>query len=198
MSKNEERYLLQALEFEGALRACLYRYTRQESEVEDLLQETYARLLAAGVAGAPEVRTIRAFALDIARDVATGWLRQRPGDPVEVDPDLEAVEVGEPGEPVEEILRRRQALARLVGAIQRLPERCRRVLTLRKVYGYSPAQIASRLDLPLAAVGEDLTLAARRCAQVIFDPPPPPSEQPPVRGWLGRFRLRPRVHEPGG
>ena len=194
MSKNEERYLLQALEFEGALRACLYRYTRQESEVEDLLQETYARLLAAA-SDDPEVRTVRAFSLDIARDVATGWLRQGPGEPVRLDPDLEAVEVGEPDQPVEEIIRRRQGLSRLVGAIQRLPERCRRVLTLRKVYGYSPTQIASRLDLPLEAVGEDLRLAARRCSQVVFDPAPPP---PPRRGLLGRLRHRPRAHEQGG
>jgi len=191
VSKNEERYLLQALEFEGALRACLYRYTSQESEVEDLLQETYARLLAAATED-PEVRAVREFSLGIARNVAAGWLRQGPGKSVRLDPDLEAMEVGEPDQPVEEIIRRRQALARLVGAIQRLPERCRRVLTLRKVYGYSAAQIASRLGLPLEAIGEDLRIAARRCAQVVFDPPPP------RRGLLGRLRLRPRAHEQGG
>ena len=46
--KDEERYLVQALEFESVLRACLYRYARNASDVEELLQETYARLLTAG------------------------------------------------------------------------------------------------------------------------------------------------------
>src|SRR5215470_16544673 len=45
LSKNDERYLLQALEIEGVLRACLYRYTRNNSDVDELLQEVYARLL---------------------------------------------------------------------------------------------------------------------------------------------------------
>ena len=48
MSRNDERYLLQALEFEGVLRACLYRYTRNNSDVDELLQEVYARLLIGG------------------------------------------------------------------------------------------------------------------------------------------------------
>ena len=45
MAKDQERYLVQALEFESVLRACLYRYARNNSDVEELLQETYARLL---------------------------------------------------------------------------------------------------------------------------------------------------------
>ena len=56
MSRNDERYLLQALEFEGVLRACLYRYTRNNSDVDELLQEVYARLLTAGASDDPEVR----------------------------------------------------------------------------------------------------------------------------------------------
>jgi hypothetical protein len=36
LSKNDERYLLQALEIENVLRACLYRYTRNNSDVDEL------------------------------------------------------------------------------------------------------------------------------------------------------------------
>ena len=71
LSRNDERYLLQALEFEGVLRACLYRYTRNNSDVDELLQEVYARLLVAGSSNDPEVRSVRAFALTIARNVAS-------------------------------------------------------------------------------------------------------------------------------
>ncbi|HEY3784276.1 MAG TPA: RNA polymerase sigma factor [Steroidobacteraceae bacterium] len=194
MSKDEERYLLQALEFEGALRAFLHRYTSEEPDVEDLLQETYARLLAAASADAPEVRSIRTFSLGIARGVADEWLRQRQREPVGVDPQLEAVELGEPGKPIEEIVRRRQELGRLVTAVQGLPRRCRRVFTLRKVYGYSLAQITSRLELPAQIVAEDLTQAARHCAQVVFGP----RTLAQRRTWLDRFRLRLRAHERSG
>ena len=42
---------------------------------------------------------------------------------------------------------------------------CRQVFTLRKVYGYSGTEIASRLGIPEHAVEEHLIQAARRCAQ---------------------------------
>ena len=47
MSGAVDRYLVASLEFEGVLRACLYRYARNAADVDELLQETYAHLLAA-------------------------------------------------------------------------------------------------------------------------------------------------------
>lgn len=194
VSKNEERYLLQALEFEGALRAYLHRYAGAQSDVEDLLQETYARLLVAATADPSEVRSIRTLALGIARAVAEEWLQQTQGNPVRGHPELATGELDDPDGQVEEIVRRRQELARLVTSIQGLPGRCRQVLTLRKVYGYSPAQIASRLDIPAQSVAADLTQAVRRCAEAIFGP----RTIPPPRTWLDRFRIRSRAHEQSG
>jgi DNA-directed RNA polymerase specialized sigma24 family protein len=50
-----------------------------------------------------------------------------------------------------------------------LPAECRQVFTLRKVYGYSGREIASRLGIPEHAVEEHLIQAARRCAQAAPD-----------------------------
>ena len=193
MSKNEERYLLRALEFENVLRACLYRYTRNSSDVEELLQETYARLLVAAASDEPEVRSVRGFALTIARNVAFDWLRHRQVVPIELVADMEALEILDENEQVEEIVNHHQELAMLVKAIQELPERCRQVFTLRKVYGYSQKEIAARLGISENTVEQHLTRAARLCAQALFD-------QPVVTGpsrLLDRFRGRKRVHVPG-
>ena len=46
-----------------------------------------------------------------------------------------------------------------------LPAVCRRVFTLRKVYGYSGKEIATRLGIPDEAAEELLIQAARVCAQ---------------------------------
>src|ERR1700730_5615739 len=171
LSKNDERYLLQALEIESVLRACLYRYTRNNSDVDELLQEVYARLLVSGSSEEPEVRSVRAFALTIARNVAFDWLRHRQVVPIELVADLEALEVLDEGEQIEEIVNSHQELAMLVKAIQGLPDRCRQVFTLRKVYGYSQKEIALRLNISENTVEQHLTKAARRCAHALFDQP---------------------------
>ena len=64
-----------------------------------------------------------------------------------------------------------QELAVLVKAIQGLPDRCRQVFALRKVYGYSQKEIALRLNISENTVEQHLTKAARRCAQALFDQP---------------------------
>ena len=171
MSKNDERYLLQALEIEGVLRACLYRYTRNNSDVDELLQEVYARLLVSGSSEEPEVRSVRAFALTIARNVAFDWLRHRQVVPIELVADLEALEVLDEGEQIEEIVNSHQELAMLVRAIQGLPDRCRQVFTLRKVYGYSQKEIALRLNISENTVEQHLAKGMRLCSAALADSP---------------------------
>jgi RNA polymerase sigma-70 factor (ECF subfamily) len=56
-------------------------------------------------------------------------------------------------------------LVRVAQLARALPAECRRVFTLRKVYGYSGKEIATRLGIPEEAVEELLIQAARVCAQ---------------------------------
>ncbi len=60
-------------------------------------------------------------------------------------------------------------LARVAELARGLPVECRQVFTLRKVYGYSGREIASRLGIPEHAVEEHLIQAARHCAQAASD-----------------------------
>ena len=60
-------------------------------------------------------------------------------------------------------------LAHVAEFVRGLPAECRQVFTLRKVYGYSGKEIASRLGIPEHAVEEHLIQAARRCAQAAPD-----------------------------
>jgi RNA polymerase sigma-70 factor (ECF subfamily) len=171
LAREKERYLAQALEFEGVLRACLYRYTRNASDVDELLQDTYARLLVAATSGEPEVRSVRAYSLTIARNVAFDWLRRKQVVPIELVADMEALNVLNEGAQVEEIVNGHQELAMVVEAIQDLPLRCRQVFTLRKIYGYSQKEIATKLHISENTVEQHLTKAARRCAEALFDRP---------------------------
>jgi len=186
VAKNEERYLVQALEFESVLRACLYRYTRNSSDVEELLQETYARLLTAGASDEPEVRSVRAFSLTVARNVAFDWLRHKQVVPIELVADMEAMDILDERDQIDAIVNSHQELMMLVKAVQELPERCRQVFTLRKVYGYSQKEIAARMNISENTVEQQLVKAARHCAQALFDQPVAERQAP----FFERFRRR--------
>jgi RNA polymerase sigma factor (sigma-70 family) len=172
MNRMEDRYLVASLEYEGVLRACLHRYVRNAADVDELLQETYAHLLAAGAAkDREEIRSIRAFALTVARNVALSWLRHRQVVPIELVADLEALELLDERDQVEEIVNSHQELALLTAAVAQLPERCRQVFTLRKVYGLSQKEIAAALKISENTVEQHLAKGVRLCSAALAGSP---------------------------
>jgi RNA polymerase sigma-70 factor (ECF subfamily) len=187
MSSTADRYLIASLEFEGVLRACLHRYTRNFADVDELLQETYAHLLAAGAAqGREEIRSIRAFALTVARNVALSWLRHRQVVPIELVADLEALELLDERSQVDEIVNTHQELALLTHAVARLPNRCRQVFTLRKVYGLSQKEIAAELSISENTVEQHLAKGMRLCSAALANSPLAERRSP----WFDRSRRR--------
>jgi RNA polymerase sigma factor (sigma-70 family) len=187
MDPADDRYLVASLEFEGVLRACLHRYARNSADVDELLQETYAHLLAAGAArGREEIRSIRAFALTVARNVALSWLRHRQVVPIELVADLESLELLDERGLVEEIVNSHQELELLSAAVGRLPKRCRQVFTLRKVYGLSQKEIAAELKISENTVEQHLAKGMRLCSAALAGSPLAERRSP----WFDRSRRR--------
>ena len=167
MGSPGDRYLLEALESEGLLRACLFRYVRNTADVDELLQETYARLLTAAPESG-EIRSVRALALTIARNVALDHLRHRDVVPIELVSDLASLDVLDERAQVDEIVNAHQELKLLAEVVAGLPARCRQVFTLRRVYGLTQREIAKHLGIAEATVEQQLVRAVRRCAQTLF------------------------------
>jgi len=187
MSRVEDRYLVASLPFEGVLRACLHRYANNFADVDELLQETYTHLLAAGaVSGREEIRSIRAFALTVARNVALSWLRHRQVVPIELVADIETLEMLDESGQVDDIVNSHQELALLTRAVARLPARCRQVFTLRKVYGLSQKEIASELGISENTVEQHLAKGMRLCSAALANSPMADRRS----RWLDRARRR--------
>jgi RNA polymerase sigma factor (sigma-70 family) len=66
---------------------------------------------------------------------------------------------------VAETVARNQELELLTEAIQALPDRCRQVFTLRKVYGLSQPDIAGKLGISTHTVSAQLTIGVRKCTE---------------------------------
>jgi RNA polymerase sigma-70 factor (ECF subfamily) len=67
------------------------------------------------------------------------------------------------GADIPEIVARNQELEILTAALQSLPDRCRQIFTLRKVYGMDQAEIARELGLSENTVSAQLTIGVKKC-----------------------------------
>jgi RNA polymerase sigma factor (sigma-70 family) len=140
-----------------AVRRFFSRRLRDGADVEDLTQEVFARLLKRAELG--EIANIEGYLFHTAANLLRERARKaarRPGDDPGLDPDLaESVEDFSP----ERILLGREAYARMVEALQELPERTRTIFVLNRFEELSAAEIARRLGVSVSTVEKDMMRA---------------------------------------
>ena len=149
---------------EGMLRAWLRSRFPAETDVDDIVQEAYARVLEARQTTA--IESPKAFLFATARNLALGRLRRShaaASPNALADFDIESV-LDENAD-VPNAVARSQELELLTQAIQSLPTRCRQVLTLRKIYGLSQREVAAQLGITENTVEAQGTIGLRKLAE---------------------------------
>jgi RNA polymerase sigma factor (sigma-70 family) len=147
---------------EPMLRAWLRGRFPTLHDLDDLIQESYARLLRARAAG--HVRNARNYLFATARNAALDFFRHErlaPFDPIGEKADQCVLDTETD---VAATVSRQQELQLLSDAMQALPSRCRQVFTLRKLYGLSHHEIAAQLGISERTVEAQIDKAMRRCA----------------------------------
>lgn len=147
---------------ERALRAYLQARFPTLGEHDDIVQETYTRLLRAQVNGG--VRYPKAFLFTAARNVAFDLYRRRGTKPTEVVTDLVELTVLEDRPGVAEQLDQTYELEVLADAVRALPDRCRQVIMLRYLDGLAYKEIAEQLGISSETVKVHMAKGMRRCA----------------------------------
>lgn len=150
---------------ESMLRGWLRSRFGAQCDVDDLVQETYMRIAQARARG--EVQTPKAFLFATARNIALDQLRRLRTANAKPLAENEALHVFDDAD-VAETVARNQELALLTEAIQTLPDRCRQIFTLRKVYGLSPGEIADKLGISENTISAQLSIGLKRCAQFML------------------------------
>lgn len=145
---------------ESELRAYLRATFSGHIDIDDLVQETYARLLQAREQ-AP-VRSPKAYLFATARNAAFDFFRRRKIVAIDGIAEIDLLPVLEDRPGVAEAVCHDQELQLLAEAIQSLPERCRRVLTLRKLHGLSHREIAQQLGIAENTVNAQVAIGVLR------------------------------------
>jgi RNA polymerase sigma-70 factor (ECF subfamily) len=145
---------------ELSLRAYLRSKFRELPDVDDLVQETYARLLRAREK-AP-VRRPKSMLFATARNAALDFFRRRRIVTIESLANIASLPVMEDRPNAAESLCHDQELQLLAAAIQTLPPRCREVVVLRKLHGRSHRDIAQQLGISEHTVNAQLAIGVLR------------------------------------
>ena len=157
----------QILVHEARLRTYLRRFLKAPSDVADVIQETYARLLNLPDHELCGIRSPHAFLFTAARNLAIEWNRRERLNFREFLPETGTSSVLDESPSACEQLGVRQELELLSRAIARLPARCREVLVLRKLYGLSQKEIAARLGITENTVEKHAANGVRLCANYL-------------------------------
>lgn len=130
---------------EGMLRAWLASQFPGQTDIDDLVQEAFVRVLRARTEG--EVRSPKAYLFVVARNLALMQARRRLVARTDSLADVDSTKILDESVDIPHEVSRSQELEMLTRAIQSLPARCRRIITLRKLYGLSQKETAAELGI---------------------------------------------------
>jgi len=149
--------------YEPALRAYLHKRFPSLPDHDDLVQETYTRLLRVRDRG--RLTYVKAFLFTAARNIAIDMFRRRRTTAHEPISDALEMPLLEDVRDACETLDHQQRHRLLIEAVAALPERCRQVMMLRHLEGHSYKEIAARLGISPQTVKVHMVKGVRDCTE---------------------------------
>ncbi len=153
------------LPHEPLLRAWLEDRYPEANNIDDIIQDAYLRVL--NVRHSRTLRSPKAFLFKTARNLALDHLRSHSVSrtiPL-VDDHLSNVIDG--SETAPEAVARKQELLIMRKAIESLPERCRQIVTLHKVYGIPQKEVAKRMGISVNTLSTQLAIGLAKCTAYV-------------------------------
>ena len=144
---------------EAGVRAWLRRSRVPPDEIDDLMQEAYAKLV--GLRSIDQIENPDGYFFQVVRNLLTDKMRRAKVVRIETITEIEALSVSSDEPSPEQATAARRELSRVRALIQALPERCRRVFELRKVLGVPQREIARRLGISESAVENEAVKGMR-------------------------------------
>lgn len=148
---------------DAALRSWLRARFPAVLDPDDLVQECYVRLLKSHQTG--PIACPKAFLFVTARNLALNRLRHQRHENLDTLAEIDSSGVYDEAAGVSEAVTRSEDFQILTQAIQSLPDRCRQIMTLRKIYGLSQREVAARLGISEHTVEAQGSIGLRKCIE---------------------------------
>lgn len=159
-------FLREVLPLEAMLMQYLRHNWRDQSDIEDLVQEVYVRVFEAARKEIPQ--KTKPFVFTTARNLLISRVRDRRVVPMEAALDLDALGIAIDTPSPDQGLLARDELRHLREAIETLPPRYRDVVVMRRIEDLSRAEVAQRLGITEATVSAYLTEAMYALADIFY------------------------------
>lgn len=150
---------------EPALRSYLRGAFPGVRDVDDVVQESYARLWRRHIR--QPIKSGRAFLFTIARRLVFDLLRHQRSSPIDTVGDVETLRIHDSRPAVTERLGDAEKTELLIAAIDALPSRCREVVILRKLQMLPQREVAARLGISEKGVEVQLARGLVRCREYL-------------------------------
>lgn len=147
---------------------------RSPSDAEDIVQETWIRLMARMTEAEEQgaIRNLRAFLYRVAGNLSIDHLRRRKVrahlEMGSIDED-EALQVASQVPLADEVLISAEQQRAFEAALRTLPVRARKALLLSRVRGWTYPRIADELGVSLRTVSNDIERALTLCLSLLIE-----------------------------
>jgi len=147
---------------QARLKIYLGRILKRPEDVEDIAQESFMRVLEAGSKG--KIEYPKAYLYRTARNLAFNALARKSNQLEDYIEDLPDPDVIGEGLSLEDQVMAQKRFELFCRATAELPEQCRRVMILCRVYGLSQKEVSERLNISVSTVEKHIAKGLLRCA----------------------------------
>lgn len=160
--QNSSRWFTEEVHtLDGYLRRYLRGLFPKESDLDDVVQESYLRVWKA----TRPIASMRTFLFRVARNVALDRIRYRSRRPVTAVENLDAIDVPDEGRSPAEAARQTEREQLFSEALAALPRRSQELIILCKLNGLSHREAAQRLGLSERTVEAHILRGTKRLSE---------------------------------
>jgi len=138
-------------------------------EIEDVVHETYVRVCQYKNKG--EIREPRALMVKTARNIALDHIKRaewRLSSSLEDEPETSNCDVNHSKDDPLHQVASDQEFGQFCEIVRQLPQQCKKVFILKKVYGHSQREISQELGISESTVEKHIARGMRHCAKQMW------------------------------